>query len=105
MTNLLVTDAVRGRALAASLGNKAVVLMSGHGVVVVGPSVRRAVVRAVYAQINATLQMQALNMSQSVTYLSPEEGAIMEKYFDDAEKGHATDRFWENIRSGETIAR
>lgn len=99
MTNLLVTDPGRGKALAAVLGNYAVALMRGHGVTVVAANVRRAVIRSVYAELNAKLLWQALTMNSPITYLSPEEGAIQEAYFDEAGPGHATDRFWENLKS------
>src|SRR5215468_5255025 len=59
MTNLLVDDTARGKALAAVLGANPVALMRGHGDVVVGPGVRRAVSRAIYTEINARLQLQA----------------------------------------------
>jgi ribulose-5-phosphate 4-epimerase/fuculose-1-phosphate aldolase len=41
----------------------------------VGPSVEVAVYRAVYTEINARLQTQALALGGTVTYLEPEEGA------------------------------
>src|SRR5262252_3323627 len=50
VTNLLVEDAARGRALAEILGAHPVALMRGHGDVVVGASVRRAVSRAIYTE-------------------------------------------------------
>jgi ribulose-5-phosphate 4-epimerase/fuculose-1-phosphate aldolase len=99
MTNLLVTDPGRGKALAKVLGNSTVALMRGHGDVVVAANVRRAVIRAVYAELNAKLLWQALTMKSPIMYLSPEEGAIQEAYFDEAGPGHATDRFWENLKS------
>ena len=75
MTNMLIANAALGKALAETLGDKAVVLMRGHGNVVVGPSVQVAVFRAVYTEINARLQAQALALGGPVTYLEPEEGA------------------------------
>ena len=75
MTNMLIANATLGKALAETLGDKAVVLMRGHGNVVVGPSVQVAVFRAVYTEINARLQTQAVALGGTVTYLEPEEGA------------------------------
>jgi ribulose-5-phosphate 4-epimerase/fuculose-1-phosphate aldolase len=75
MTNMLIANAALGKALAETLGDKPVVLMRGHGNVVVGPSVQTAVFRAVYTEINARLQTQALALGGAVTYLEPEEGA------------------------------
>ena len=72
-TDMLVSDAARGRALAASLGAHAAVLMRGHGVVVVGPSLPIVVGRAVYLETNATIQSRALALGRPITYLDPEE--------------------------------
>jgi len=74
MTNMLVGNNALGKALAETLADKAVVLMRGHGNVVVGPSVQVAVYRAVYTEINARLQTQALALGGVVTYLEKEEG-------------------------------
>ncbi|HKD58161.1 MAG TPA: class II aldolase/adducin family protein, partial [Hyphomicrobiaceae bacterium] len=72
---MLVRNGALGKSLAATLGGKPVALMRGHGNVVVGPSVQVAVFRAVYTEINARLQAQALALGGPVTYLEPEEGA------------------------------
>ena len=74
-TDMLVRDAVRGKSLAAKLGDKSVVLMRGHGDVTVGPSVKVAVFRAYYTDVDARLQTQALALGGEVNYLTPEEGA------------------------------
>jgi HCOMODA/2-hydroxy-3-carboxy-muconic semialdehyde decarboxylase len=77
MTDMLVSNSERGRALAKALGNKPVVLMRGHGVAVVGPAVRFAVGRSVYLEVNAKVQTQALSLGGQVTYLDPEEARKM----------------------------
>lgn len=59
-TDLLISDDRLGSALAASLGDANIVLMRGHGSTTVGPSLKVAVYRAVYAEINARTQIQAL---------------------------------------------
>jgi ribulose-5-phosphate 4-epimerase/fuculose-1-phosphate aldolase len=74
MTNMLIANAALGKALAETLGDKAVALMRGHGNVVVGPSVQVAVYRAIYTEINARLQAQAIALGGPVTYLEKEEG-------------------------------
>jgi HCOMODA/2-hydroxy-3-carboxy-muconic semialdehyde decarboxylase len=74
-TDMLVRDPARGKSLAQTLGDKPVVLMRGHGDVTVGPSVKMAVFRAYYTDINARLQMQALALGGEVNYLTPGEGA------------------------------
>ncbi|TGE01673.1 class II aldolase/adducin family protein [Methylobacterium nonmethylotrophicum] len=73
-TDMLVRDAVLGRALAATLGDKAVALMRGHGDVVVGPTLPMAVFRAVYTEVNARIQSQAMALGGPLTFLDAEEG-------------------------------
>jgi HCOMODA/2-hydroxy-3-carboxy-muconic semialdehyde decarboxylase len=75
VTNMLVADNAKGKSLAATLGDKSVVLMRGHGDVTVGPNVKVAVFRAYYTDVNARLQAQAIGLGSEITYLSPEEGA------------------------------
>jgi HCOMODA/2-hydroxy-3-carboxy-muconic semialdehyde decarboxylase len=74
-TDMLVRDPSRGKSLAQALGDKSVVLMRGHGDVTVGPSVKSAVFRAYYTDVNAHLQSQALALGGDVSYLTPGEGA------------------------------
>lgn len=74
MTDLLVRNPELGAALAQSLGERPVALMRGHGNVVVAASVPLVVFRAIYTETNARLQMQAIGLGGSVTYLAPEEG-------------------------------
>jgi len=72
-TDMLIRDAPLGRALAGSLGAGPVVLMRGHGGVVVGGSLPEAVFRSVYTEVNARLQAQAMALGGPVTFLDPEE--------------------------------
>jgi ribulose-5-phosphate 4-epimerase/fuculose-1-phosphate aldolase len=71
-SNMLVCDHALGRALAEKLGRGSAILMRGHGSTVVGPSLRHAVVQAVYAEINARLQSQAMLLGP-VNYLTEGE--------------------------------
>jgi ribulose-5-phosphate 4-epimerase/fuculose-1-phosphate aldolase len=77
MTDMLIRTAALGKALAASLGDKNVVLMRGHGATMVGDSIPEAVFRAVYATENAAVQMQAHQLGENgeVEFLSEEESA------------------------------
>lgn len=59
-TDLLIRDSTLGKALAATLGAKPGALMRGHGSVVVGESLPRAVGRSIYLEQSARMQMQAL---------------------------------------------
>ena len=88
-TKMLVNDGKIGRALAATLGDKPVVLMRGHGNVVVGPNVRVATARAVFTDENARMQAVALSLGGPVNYVSPGEGALR-----DGDPSDAT-RSWE----------
>jgi ribulose-5-phosphate 4-epimerase/fuculose-1-phosphate aldolase len=74
-TDMLVRNNAIGKSLAQALGDKPVILMRGHGDVTVGPSVKVAVFRAYYTDVNARLQAQAIGLGTDVSYLSAEEGA------------------------------
>ncbi|HYZ15290.1 MAG TPA: class II aldolase/adducin family protein [Candidatus Acidoferrum sp.] len=71
--DMLVRDERLGDALARTLGASAAVLMRGHGSTAVGKDVREAVFRAVYTELNARLQADALRLGPTVTYLSEPE--------------------------------
>ena len=71
-SDLLITNGKLGAALADSLGEGPAVLMRGHGSTVVGSTLRQAVFRAVYTEIGARLQMEAMRLGP-VTYLTEEE--------------------------------
>jgi HCOMODA/2-hydroxy-3-carboxy-muconic semialdehyde decarboxylase len=88
-TDMLVRDGARGKSLVDVLGDKPVVLMRGHGDVTVGPSVKMAVFRAYYTDVNARLQSQALALGGEVNYLTPGEGAKA-----DAVNFVVLDRIW-----------
>jgi ribulose-5-phosphate 4-epimerase/fuculose-1-phosphate aldolase len=78
-TDMLVRTPALGYALAQALGARPVVLMRGHGAVVVGTSLPQVVFRSVYTEVNARLQVQAIALGGgNVTYLSPEEAAKAE---------------------------
>lgn len=74
-SDLLVRTRELGAALARSLGPAGrVVLMRGHGVTVVAPSLRVAVFRAVYTEVNAKLQQQAMALGGgAIEELTPGE--------------------------------
>jgi HCOMODA/2-hydroxy-3-carboxy-muconic semialdehyde decarboxylase len=71
-SDLLIRDARLGAALAQSLGQGTAVLMRGHGATVVGGTLRQAVFRAIYTEVGARLQAEALRLGP-VTYLTEEE--------------------------------
>jgi ribulose-5-phosphate 4-epimerase/fuculose-1-phosphate aldolase len=78
-TNMLVSNSAIGKSLAQALGDRPVVLMRGHGDVAVGPSVKMAVFRAYYTDVNAKLQSQAIALGGEVNYLTPGEGEKADK--------------------------
>jgi ribulose-5-phosphate 4-epimerase/fuculose-1-phosphate aldolase len=71
-SDLLIRNRELGAALARTLGAARVVLMRGHGCTVVAPSLRVAVFRAVYTEVNARLLLQALPLGE-VNALTPQE--------------------------------
>jgi HCOMODA/2-hydroxy-3-carboxy-muconic semialdehyde decarboxylase len=73
-TDMLISNNALGVALAASLGSRSMVLMRGHGSTTVGASLEQAVYRALYAEVNARLQIQAKSLGE-VTYLNAQEAA------------------------------
>jgi HCOMODA/2-hydroxy-3-carboxy-muconic semialdehyde decarboxylase len=74
MSNMLIANGALGKALAETLGDKNVALMRGHGDVVVAKTLPMAVFRAVYTEVNARLQFQAMMLGGPITFLEPEEG-------------------------------
>lgn len=103
-TNLLVTSREKGEALATSLGARPIVLMRGHGNTVVGATVRRAAYQAVFTELAARLQMQAMQVSggKPIRFLTDAECALRldELKREDANpKGsEGVDRNWETWR-------
>jgi HCOMODA/2-hydroxy-3-carboxy-muconic semialdehyde decarboxylase len=73
-TDMLVSNGPLGVALAVALGSRSAVLMRGHGSTVVGATLEQAVYRAIYAEVNARLQIQAMALGE-VTYLNAQEAA------------------------------
>lgn len=79
-TDMLIRTAPLGAAFAKSLGQAAVGLLRGHGNVVVGSSIREVVFRAVYTEVNARLQTDAMRLGAGeIVFLNAEEArAAME---------------------------
>jgi HCOMODA/2-hydroxy-3-carboxy-muconic semialdehyde decarboxylase len=103
-TDLLIKNRALGAALADKLGGNSVALLRGHGNVVVGPTLRIAVYRAVYTEANAQLLLHAMMIGGPITYLAPEEAAIMEGNQMRVRPGHGHDRTWE-LWAAEAMAR
>ena len=73
-TDIVISSAERGAALAEALGDKSVALLRAHGVVVVGPSLQAAVFRAVFTEVSARVQLQAAVLGGPIAALDEEEG-------------------------------
>jgi len=96
-TDLLVSNMAMGRDLAKAVGKGRSALMRGHGAVVVGTSIRQAIWIAIYLELNAKLQMQAMSMGAIKYLTNGEVDAIIGR-----QKAFSYNRAWENwcIRAG-----
>ena len=74
-TGMLVNNNTLGAALAQTLGDKVVALMRGHGVVIVGPTIPEAVSRSIFLDVNARVQIQAMSLGGTVSFLGPQDVA------------------------------
>lgn len=75
-SDMLVRTPALGAALAESLGERPMALLRGHGNVVVAADIKAAVYRAVYCEVNARLQLQALQLDPKPKYLSEQEALL-----------------------------
>jgi len=78
MTDMLVSNAGFGRALAEKLGDKPGILMRGHGFAMTGKSLPFVVGRSIYLGVAAKLQAEAIKLGGTITFLDPEEGRKIE---------------------------
>jgi ribulose-5-phosphate 4-epimerase/fuculose-1-phosphate aldolase len=76
LTDIVISTAERGDAMAEALGDKSVILLRAHGFATVGPSVQAAVFRAIYTEINARVQLQATLLGSELAVLDEEEGRL-----------------------------
>lgn len=90
-TDMLVRSIEQGRDLAATLADNTCALIRGHGAVVVGASVERAVLTAIYLQVNATVLLQSLPLGTPVALSAEEIERSAETQFSPL----ALDRTWE----------
>jgi HCOMODA/2-hydroxy-3-carboxy-muconic semialdehyde decarboxylase len=75
-TDIVISTAAKGAALAAVLADKPVALLRAHGMVAVGPTLPVAVFRAIFTVTSAHIQHQALALGGPLAALDPEEGAL-----------------------------
>jgi HCOMODA/2-hydroxy-3-carboxy-muconic semialdehyde decarboxylase len=72
---MLVDDNKSGAALAQTLGNKTVALMRGHGAAIVGTTIPDAVSNAIFLDVNARTQAQAIALGGTISYLTQQDVA------------------------------
>jgi ribulose-5-phosphate 4-epimerase/fuculose-1-phosphate aldolase len=90
-TDMLVRTMEQGRHMTAAMGSARCLLMRGHGAVIAGRTLKEAVMIAVYLQVNALVQTEAMKMGDP-TYLSAREIELLtETQFSPL----AMDRAWE----------
>jgi HCOMODA/2-hydroxy-3-carboxy-muconic semialdehyde decarboxylase len=75
-TDIVISTATKGAALAQVLADKPVALLRAHGMVAVGPSLPVAVFRAIFTVASANIQHQALALGGPVAALDVEEGRL-----------------------------
>ena len=75
-TDIVISSAEKGAALASVLADKPVALLRAHGMVATGPSLPVAVFRAIFTVTSANIQHQALALGGPVAALDAEEGRI-----------------------------
>jgi ribulose-5-phosphate 4-epimerase/fuculose-1-phosphate aldolase len=88
-TDMLIRDRKLGAALARALGAAPFALMRGHGSVAVGATLKQVVYRAIYAEVNARLQSEAVRLG-TITFLNEQEAANASRTNDSV-----IDRPWE----------
>jgi len=63
-TDMLIRNADLGRELAKRMGSSQILLMRGHGSVAAAQSIRHVVFRAIYTEVNARTELQALSVGK-----------------------------------------
>ena len=76
ISDIVISSAAKGAALAEALGDKSVALLRAHGMVVVAESLPVAVFRAIFTEVSARVQLQATALGGPVAALDPEEGRL-----------------------------
>lgn len=77
-SDMLIRNASLGHALAVTMGAHSIALMRGHGSVAAAQSVRHVVFRAIYTEVNARMQAEAMKLG-TPEFLNPEEATAAAK--------------------------
>ncbi len=76
-SNMLISNGKLGHALATTLGQHPVALMRGHGSVAAAQSVRHVMFRAIYTEVNARSESDALRIGDPIFLNDGEAEAAM----------------------------
>jgi ribulose-5-phosphate 4-epimerase/fuculose-1-phosphate aldolase len=76
-SDMLVRNNEIGKALAETLGSNSVALMRGHGSVAAAQSIKHVVFRAIYTEVNARTEIQALTVGNPIFLNEREAAAAM----------------------------
>ncbi len=63
-SDMLIRNAALGQSLAAKMGTHQILLMRGHGSVAAAQSIKHVVFRAIYTEVNARVEIQALSIGK-----------------------------------------
>lgn len=96
-SDLLVKSPYLGQALARTLGRCPAALMRGHGAAVVGESLPRAVGRAVYLEMSARMQWQAMSLAGGAAQLRTLDDAEVQASVHKQEYGRAWGLWCERV--------
>jgi ribulose-5-phosphate 4-epimerase/fuculose-1-phosphate aldolase len=72
---MLIDNNKVGAALAQALGKRTIALIRGHGAAIVGTTIPDAVQNAIFTDVNARVQAQAVALGGNVSYLTPADVA------------------------------
>ena len=73
-TDIVISSAEKGAALADALADRHVLLLRAHGFVAVAPTLQSAVFRAIFTEVSARVQLQAAMLGGQMAALDEEEG-------------------------------
>jgi len=90
-TDMLVRTMEQARNMTAAMGASSCLLMRGHGAVIAARNLKEAVLIAVYLQVNALVQTEAMKMGEPVFLSAKEIELLCETQFSPL----AMDRAWE----------
>jgi len=90
-TDMLVRTMEQARNMTAAMGASSCLLLRGHGAVIAAQNLKEAVMIAVYLQVNALVQTEAMKMGEPVFLSAKEIELLCETQFSPL----AMDRVWE----------